>query len=215
MFLHPVSNLTITDGYLRDFTLDLSQHNFNEATVTAITNSETADGNVSIVVGSMANGRGAHAEGGYTFALADSAHAEGWHTMANANSSHAEGDNTIASSANQHVQGKYNIIDSNNTYLDIVGNGTAHDARSNAYTLDWSGNGVYAGKVTVGAAPTENMDVATKQYVDTAIGNINSFDVEIAASTSAVTTPNNHTIYFIPQAVNSSVHDEYMYINNN
>lgn len=49
--------------------------------------------------------------------------------------------------------------------------------------------------------------------ITTAIGNINSFDVAVVTSTSSVTTPNNHTIYFVPQAVNSSVHDEYMYIN--
>lgn len=44
------------------------------------------------------------------------------------------------------------------------------DTRSNAYTLDWDGNGVYAGKLTVGTAPTNNMDVATKQYVDNLAG---------------------------------------------
>ena len=190
--LYPISNLTITDGYLRDFTLDLSQHNLSNTQVTGITNLETTNGNVSIFVGSIANGDGAHAEGGYTFALADNAHAEGWHTMANANSSHAEGDNTIASSANQHVQGKYNIIDSNNTYLDIVGNGTSHNARSNAYTLDWSGNGVYAGKVTVGTAPTENMDVATKQYVDTAMSNVSTDLVGLTDTT--ITTPTDGQI---------------------
>lgn len=190
--LYPISNLTITDGYLRDFTLDLSQHNLSKGLVTSITNSETTNGNVSIFVGSMANGHGAHAEGGYTFALDTCAHAEGWHTMANANSSHAEGDNTIASSANQHVQGKYNIIDSNNTYLDIVGNGTAHDARSNAYTLDWSGNGVYAGKVTVGAAPTANMDVATKLYVDTAMSNVSTDLVGLTDTT--ISNPTNDQI---------------------
>lgn len=41
---------------------------------------------------------------------------------------------------------------------------------SNAYTLDWNGNAVYAGKLTVGANPVNLMDVATKQYVDQASG---------------------------------------------
>ena len=49
---------------------------------------------------------------------------------------------------------------------DIVGNGTDAKHRSNAYTLDWSGNGIYAGKLTVGSGPINDMDVATKQYVD-------------------------------------------------
>lgn len=33
-------------------------------------------------------------------------------------------------------------------------------------TVDWDGNAVVAGKLTVGAAPVNAMDVATKQYVD-------------------------------------------------
>ena len=59
----------------------------------------------------------------------------------------AEGMGTIASSEYQHVQGKYNIEDSSNTYAHIVGNGTKITARSNAHTLDWSGNAWYAGSV--------------------------------------------------------------------
>lgn len=92
------------------------------------------------------------------------AHAEGAGTKAGSRASHAEGVGTIANTTAQHVEGKWNVTNSN--YLHIAGNGTADTARSNAYTLDWNGNGTYAGKVTVGAAPTNNMDVATKQYVD-------------------------------------------------
>ena len=61
-------------------------------------------------------------------------------------------------------------MDSSNTYVEIVGNGNA-STRSNARTLDWSGNETLAGKLTVGAGPTNNMDVATKQYVDDAVTN--------------------------------------------
>ncbi len=83
----------------------------------------------------------------------------------------AEGMSTIASSEYQHVQGKYNIEDSSNTYAHIVGNGTAITARSNAHTLDWSGNAWYAGKVSIGTTsnvptPTDVNDLVTKQYVD-------------------------------------------------
>ena len=38
----------------------------------------------------------------------------------------AEGRYTTASSNYQHVQGKYNIEDSNNTYADIIGNGSSN-----------------------------------------------------------------------------------------
>lgn len=65
---------------------------------------------------------------------------------------HAEGTGTAASSANQHVQGKYNIEDSDETYAHIVGNGTSDTARSNAHTVDWNGNGWFAGDVVVGPA---------------------------------------------------------------
>ena len=48
------------------------------------------------------------------------------------------------------VQGKYNIVDrkSQNTYVHTVGNGTSDTSRSNAYTLDWQGNGTFAGTVS-------------------------------------------------------------------
>ncbi len=133
----------------------------------------------------QARGNYSHAEGFYTSAYESSSHAEGIYSMANgrcshvegsstqANSrcSHAEGDSTIATGDSQHVQGKYNIEDTENKYAHIVGNGSSSN-RSNAHTLDWSGNAQYAGKVTVGASPTEDMDVATKQYVDNAIAEV-------------------------------------------
>ena len=50
------------------------------------------------------------------------------------------------------AQGKYNISEvrdnSVGTYAHIVGNGTSDTSRSNAYTLDWQGNGTFAGTVS-------------------------------------------------------------------
>lgn len=51
-------------------------------------------------------------------------------------------------SNHQQVFGKYNTIDNNSQYIHVVGNGTSDSARSNAYTLDWSGNGTFAGTVS-------------------------------------------------------------------
>ena len=68
--------------------------------------------------------------------------------------SHAGGHQTIANSKYQHVFGDYNIADPNTnvsakgTYIEIVGNGTGSNARSNARTLDWSGNEELAGSLT-------------------------------------------------------------------
>ena len=89
-----------------------------------------------------------HAEGVGTLVTGGiGAHAEGAGTLASGSSSHAEGYKTIASGENQHVQGKYNIEDSSGAYAHIVGNGTMPSQRSNAHTLDWSGNAWYAGTV--------------------------------------------------------------------
>lgn len=108
-----------------------------------------AEGSNTIAEGnhSHAEGYGAKAKGSYT-------HAEGANTVANGDAAHAEGAYTIAAKTAQHVQGRYNREDTetdpNNTnlgkYAHIVGNGTA-TKRSNAHTLDWSGNAWFAGDV--------------------------------------------------------------------
>lgn len=95
-------------------------------------------------------------------ASGEASHCEGLATVAGGNYSHAEGECTVALGDGQHVSGRANIVDTNNTYASIVGNGTftsdyaEGDAefsinvnnRSNAYTLDWSGNGWFAGNIT-------------------------------------------------------------------
>lgn len=86
--------------------------------------------------------------------------------------SYAEGKNTTASSNYQHVQGKYNIEDTANKYAHIVGNGTDNSTRSNAHTLDWNGNGWYAGKLSQEGTPTEDKDLVIKKYVDDSRDNL-------------------------------------------
>ena len=86
-------------------------------------------------------------EGDSTTASGRSSHAEGDSTTASGDNSHAEGSRTKASSAHQHVEGQYNIEDTANTYAHIVGNGDSDTARSNAHTLDWSGNAWFAGTI--------------------------------------------------------------------
>ena len=44
--------------------------------------------------------------------------------------------------------GKWSAFDTNKEYAHIVGNGTSNTSRSNAYTLDWQGNGTFAGTVS-------------------------------------------------------------------
>lgn len=102
----------------------------------------TASGYYSHSEGSTTNATAdtAHAEGSGTTASGYASHAEGSDTTATAGSSHTEGSGTKASSANQHVQGKFNVEDAAGTYAMIIGNGTSDTARSNALTVDWSGN---------------------------------------------------------------------------
>ena len=136
--------------------------------------------------GTKASNYASHAEGGGTTASGSQAHAEGGGTTASGSNAHAEGFNTIANHRSQHTFGEYNIEDpssataaSHGNYIEIVGNGTSSSNRSNARTLDWNGNEILAGKLTVGSDPTSNMDVATKKYVDdnipTVPTNVSSF----------------------------------------
>ena len=128
----------------------------------------TASGDYSHAEGSgtKASGMFSHAEGSTTTASGVNSHAEGDYTTASGASSHAEGYGSKASSQFQHVQGKYNIEDKDRKYAHIVGNGAGDAKRSNAHTLDWKGNGWYAGKLSQEGTPTDDKDLATKKYVD-------------------------------------------------
>ena len=98
----------------------------------------------------------AHAEGHGSTASGPVSHAEGGSTEASGNYSHAEGEGTIANHGYQHVFGQYNVADASSAgshlrgnYVEIVGNGTNTNNRSNARTLDWNGNEVLAGNLTI------------------------------------------------------------------
>lgn len=148
---------------------------------------------------SSASGWYAHAEGSGTTASGEIAHAEGSGTTASGEIAHAEGRGTVANHKSQHVFGEYNVADDSaaygiyrGNYVEIVGNGTADNARSNARTLDWSGNETLAGKLTLGTAPTNDADAATKKYVDDGLSakqNTLTFDTTPTAnSTNPVTS---------------------------
>ena len=101
-------------------------------------------------------GKAAHTEGIETLASGQYSHAEGYKTIASGYESHVEGIKTIANHAAQHVFGRYNVADPSSasvtdlgTYIEIVGNGNYESSRSNARTLDWSGNEVLDGSLTV------------------------------------------------------------------
>ena len=99
-----------------------------------------------------------HAEGYGSYAYSVASHAEGQATRVYSDYSHAGGLGTIAASEAQTVIGKYNtytedstsdpsVFDSGN-YAFVIGNGSSDSARSNALTVDWSGNLIAAGDIT-------------------------------------------------------------------
>ena len=118
----------------------------------------TTVGTNSVAIGDHceASAEESHAEGRYTTASGYYSHAEGNYTFATGMGAHAEGMVTIANHANQHAYGEYNVPDSSiasatsrGNYVEIVGNGTAANAQSNARALDWDGNEYLKGDVYV------------------------------------------------------------------
>ena len=141
-----VGNLSFVEGEDCKAT-DWTSHaeGFRTSATNAATHAEgyysTASGNVGHVEGyySTASGDYSHAEGQHSEARGSSSHAEGLYTLASGDHSHAQGARTIAASPNQTAIGCSNIADYNDKYALIIGNGS-DDTRSNAMTVDWSGN---------------------------------------------------------------------------
>lgn len=132
---------------------------------------------------SKASANCAHAEGGNTEAGAKYSHAEGYYSKASGEGSHAEGNNTIASGSYQHVQGKFNSEDPDKAFIIGNGTGTAIGDRSNALTIDWNGNAVFAGSITSTGA---TFNGPTSFNNDITIG-----DVEVTINNSSVITQND------------------------
>lgn len=151
-------------------------HN-RKASTTIGTNSVTIGDNCE------ASAEDSYAEGRYTVASGYYSHAEGNYTTASGMASHAEGTVTIANHASQHVFGEYNVADassensySRGNYIEIVGNGTASNATSNARTLDWSGNERLKGTLYIGcnADNSGGTEVAAKTNATTSIAGLMS-----------------------------------------
>ena len=116
----------------------------------------TASGNYSHAEGTgcLASGTGAHAGGSYCYAITSNAFAHGQSLTTNI--------------PNQAVLGEYNLdlpFSSRETqYLFAIGNGTDANHRSNAFVS------YKDGRAAIGKDPVNDLDVATKGYVDRGIG---------------------------------------------
>lgn len=147
----------------------------------------------------IASNSKSHAEGYNAKASGEISHAEGSYTTASGVISHAEGWGTVASGEYQHVQGKNNISDTTSAH--IVGNGSSGSKKSNAHTLDWSGNAWFAGDVYTGSTSGTNKDagskvLATKEYVDSKTSANYTYDkVVYVLPPSEVTTTTGKTAF--------------------
>ena len=119
-----------------------------------------------------ANGEYSHAEGVDTSAMGDVSHAEGATSTAYGDASHAEGRGTIARGDAQHTQGRFNKEDYEGRYAHIVGNGESGN-RSNAHTIDWQGNGWFAGKIKVGGTGQDDENAKEVATTDTVMRQFN------------------------------------------
>ena len=94
-----------------------------------------------------ANSAYSHAEGDRSITTGGvAAHAEGVDTTASGYASHTQNFCTYADQNYQTAIGKYNTKNNTNN-LFAIGNGTADNARSDAFTVDTSGNVALAGSV--------------------------------------------------------------------
>ena len=151
------------------------------SSTSAIARASHAEGESNTVTISGLSG---HAEGCLNTVSGNSGHAEGYNTVAEGNyshsqnrftqalgiSSHAEGEGTMAFAQAEHVSGTYNVLEigqsaDEKSYAVVVGNGTNSGARSNAHTLDWSGNAWFSGDVYVGSTGGKNKDSGSKKLL--------------------------------------------------
>ena len=119
------------------------------------------------VEGTGPTGDYAIAEGRNNASSGKASHAEGEGTKASAPWSHAQNVGTIAASNSQTAIGAYNIEDSNGVYAFIIGSGASDTARSNALTVDWNGNLVIAGGITL-STPLADSNLPTMGSADMA-----------------------------------------------
>lgn len=188
----PVSTWNADDKMDKDNPTGTGALSINRASGTTIGNYSTtlgvqngAAGECATALGSRNGAHGDYSVAGGTQsgAYGDGSVGVGYGVIVNGNWATGIGEGTSAQRRSQFVFGQYNTDDTGGTnsqnrgtYVEIVGNGTADNARSNARTMDWNGNMWLAGNLTFDTGktakvptPTADEDAAPKNYVDIAI----------------------------------------------
>ena len=152
----------------------------------ALGGSNTVSGQESCAVGksntasganSTAIGTGCTASGQYSIAVGTSSTASGIGSLALGYGSTASGtiataigQGSIAKNVGQLVFGMNNVADTSTNpstdkgnFVEIVGNGANSSNRSNARTLDWSGNEYLAGSITLGKGTADEVTLTAAQ----------------------------------------------------
>lgn len=127
----------------------------------------TAPHSVSLGIANRAN-MAAFAQGDSNNASAYCSFAQGFGNIAKGNYSSATGFNSVISGNASHAFGRYNEDlndgtepDSLGTYIEIVGNGTGDNDRSNARTLDQSGNENLSGDLKIFAGTNNEVSISS------------------------------------------------------
>lgn len=171
----------------------------NQTTTDVMASSSHAEGSQTI-----ASNTSSHAEGHMSTASGYVSHAEGYICMASGWHSHAQNNGTVADSIDQTALGRFNEIDSNNVYAEIVGNGSL-TRRSNARTLDWNGNEVLAGGLTLGSPLT---------VANGGTGATSATDARNALSVPSVASQTNQLVNFSAGSGSTQVQAIYFNVTN-
>ena len=122
-------------------------------------------------------------------------------------------------SDSEFVYGKWTLDNKYINYVEIIGNGSGDNDRSNARTLDWNGNEHIAGDLFVhanadGSGGSKLPDESrVNALIASAVGSITGFNAVVVQTLPQ--TGESGTIYLVPkQGSGTDVHDEYIYVNN-
>lgn len=112
----------------------------------------------------------------------------GYMTEASGQRSQAQNNGTIAASWNQTAIGSYNERDSIGKYAFIIGNGESNNTRSNALTVDWSGEVTHSGDgtISIGSDAFLNKSGASVSGTLTRYGKINQLVLYFTSSSSFI-----------------------------
>ena len=130
----------------------------------------------------------------------------GSYNLVSSDNSVANGTNLLVSSDYSVVQGKFNVEDNSDQYLYILGNGSSTNSRSNALTIDFSGNAIYSGDVTATVSNVTHT-LSGKQNTLVAGENITIDPVTntISVSGSGYALTNNEKLAYGEQASNVTI----------